>query len=86
VLIHQLPQVFAEVKRVERLNVPLAMKTAHTQASAAGKTPVLFHRRDREEWLVTIRLADMLLVSQMVEAARCMRGEAEDQPSPSDSI
>ena len=53
VLIHQLPQVFAEVKRVEKLNVQAAMDKASQQAGAAGKIPVLFHRRNRTPWLVT---------------------------------
>ena len=47
-----------EVKRVERLNVPEAMKQAI--ADASGKIPVVVHRRSREPWLVTMKLEDWL--------------------------
>lgn len=47
-----------EVKRVERLNVPEAMKQA--VHDCAGRVPVVAHRRNREPWLVTLRLEDFL--------------------------
>ena len=56
-----LPGVHIEVKRVERLNVPEAMKQA---VRDAGKfhdgAPALFHRRSREPWLVTMQLKDWM--------------------------
>lgn len=47
-----------EVKRVERLNVPEAMRQAIHDA--AGRVPVVAHRRNREQWLITMRLDDFL--------------------------
>lgn len=47
-----------EVKRVERLNVPEAMKQAVSDAS--GRIPAVVHRRNREQWLITMRLDDWL--------------------------
>ena len=47
-----------EVKRVERLNVSEAMRQA--ERDAAGRIPCVMHRRSREPWLVTMRLADWL--------------------------
>ena len=47
-----------EVKRVERLNVSEAMRQA--VGDAAGKIPVVAHRRNREPWLVTLKLDDFL--------------------------
>lgn len=55
-----LPGVYIEVKRVERLNVPEAMKQAVRDATKFGGIPVLFHRRSREPWLVTMRLHDWM--------------------------
>lgn len=56
-----LPGIHIEVKRVERLNVPEAMGQAVRDASAFHDgTPALFHRRNREPWLVTMRLEDWL--------------------------
>ena len=62
------PDVFAEigavplhieVKRVERLNVPEAMQQA-TRDRAEGHFPVLCHRRNREQWLVTVPLLELV--------------------------
>ena len=43
-----------EVKRVERLNIAEAMRQA--TADAAGRVPVVVHRRSREPWLITLPL------------------------------
>lgn len=51
--------VHIEVKRVERLNIHEAMKQAIRDARAAEK-PVVMHRRNRTEWLVTMRLDDWI--------------------------
>lgn len=48
-----------EVKRVERLNVPEAVKQAIRDAES-GALPVVAHRRNREQWLVTMPLASVL--------------------------
>ena len=56
-----LPGVHLEVKRVERLNVPEAMKQAMRDADKFNDgAPTLFHRRSREPWLVTMRLQDWI--------------------------
>ena len=48
-----------EVKRVERLNVSEAVKQAISDAEA-GSLPVVAHRRNREQWLVTFPLTVLL--------------------------
>lgn len=45
-----------EVKRVERLNVHDAL--AQAIADSEGKTPIVAHRRNRGEWLITLRASD----------------------------
>jgi len=75
VTVESIPQLFVESKCVEKLNVVAAMKQAASDAKAAGKLPCLCHRRNRTEWLVTIRLTDLPLFAQMVEQSRCMRAE-----------
>lgn len=56
-----LPGIHIECKRVERLNVPEAMKQAVRDAEKFHDgAPTLFHRRSREPWLVTMRLSDWL--------------------------
>ncbi len=53
--------IHVEVKRQERLNIYEAVRQA---ISEAGKrkdgVPAVFHRRDREGWLVTMRLEDWI--------------------------
>lgn len=52
-----LPGIHAEVKRVERLNVSEAMAQA-ARDSKECETPVVFHRKNGEEWLATMRAAE----------------------------
>ena len=56
-----LPGIHIEVKRVERLNVPEAMQQAIRDSIKFndGK-PALFHRRNRQPWLVTMKLEDWI--------------------------
>ena len=60
-----LPGIHCEVKRVERLNVPEAMKQAMRDAEKFHDgAPTLFHRRSREPWLATMCLKDWLEMYQ----------------------
>lgn len=54
-----LPGIHIECKRVERLNMSEAMKQAVEDAGAV-KTPAVFHRKNREGWLVTMKLEDWI--------------------------
>lgn len=54
-----LPGVHIECKRVERLNLSEAMKQSAKDARST-EIPAVFHRKNREGWLVTMRLEDWL--------------------------
>lgn len=54
-----LPGIHVECKRVERLNIYEAMQQAERDAGE-GETPAVFHRRNRESWLVTMTLDDFM--------------------------
>lgn len=54
-----LPGIHIEVKRVERLNIHNAMAQSVRDARE-GETPVVFHRRNRTPWLVTMTLDDFI--------------------------
>lgn len=54
-----LPKISPECKRVEKLNVSEAVKQAVRDCDD-GKLPAVFHRKNREEWLVTMRLSDWI--------------------------
>ena len=49
--------IHIEVKRVERLNIDEAMKQS-IRDSREGEMPIVAHRRNREEWKVTMRAED----------------------------
>ena len=56
-----LPGVHIECKRVERLNLPAAMAQAARDAERfQDGAPAVFHRRNREPWLVTMQFTDWL--------------------------
>jgi len=55
-VVPETPTLWYEVKRVQRLCVPATMDTAARQCG--DKLPLLVHRRNGGEWLVTMRLKD----------------------------
>lgn len=54
-----LPGIHIECKRVERLNLTAAYQQSLHDA-AGGEIPAVFHKRNREPWLVTVTLEDFL--------------------------
>lgn len=65
-----IPDIHFEIKRVERLNLESAMKKA--QDDAGKKLPIVLHRRNRSDWLVTVQGRDLktlcLLIANHVKA------------------
>lgn len=53
-----LPYIHIEVKRVEKLNVSEAMQQAAHDATK--DMPAVFHRKNDEKWMVTMRIDDWL--------------------------
>lgn len=56
-----LPGVHIECKRVEKLNIQDAMDQSKRDARDT-EIPVVMHRRNNCEWLVTLRLEDFILM------------------------
>ena len=52
-----LPSIHVEVKRVERLNISKAMQQAIGD-SKETEIPIVAHRKNREEWKVTMLAED----------------------------
>ena len=73
-VLHSIPGLHVECKRVERLNVPAAMEQA--KVAARGKIPSVWHRRNRSEWLLTIRGADVISLVHLL-AVILEHGEGE---------
>lgn len=61
-----LPGVHIECKRVEKLNLDTAMEQARRDARE-GEMPVVMHRRDRQDWKVTLSVEDFMKLYQEVE-------------------
>ncbi len=53
-----------EVKRVERLNLEQAMEQSKRDAASDGKIPIVAHRRNRQEWLVTMQYSEWIKLVQ----------------------
>lgn len=53
--------IHVECKAVEKLNVSKAMEQA-VNDSKEGEMPTVFHKKNREGWLVTMRLEDWIKI------------------------
>jgi Holliday junction resolvase len=80
-LVEELPGVLVECKRVQRLNIEEAMQKAASDAAPHLKTPMICHRKNGSEWLVTIRMKDL---HTFVE--RMQRGMARRSTNPAPEV
>ena len=56
-----IPGIHIEVKRTERLNLRAAMDQAERDAAFFHDgAPAVFHRSNRQPWLVTMKLSDWI--------------------------
>ena len=68
-----LPNVHIECKRCERLNIYDAIGQAARDAKQ-GEKPVVFHRRNNRDWLVTMRLDDWMELYREWESGLWLQG------------
>lgn len=68
-----LPNIHIECKRVERLNLYDAMAQAKSDAKQ-DEIPVVMHRKDKCDWLVTMSLDDFIEIYK--ESDYCEGGDA----------
>jgi len=67
--------IHIECKRVETLNIHKAM--AQAVGDAGGNTPCVIHKRNRGEWMVTLRLDDL---DQFIVAWMLSDRNLDDEP------
>lgn len=67
-VVHDVPGLHFEVKRVERLNLDAAYNQA-VEDAGDSLWPVVAHRRNRQPWLITLRAEDFLA---LVAAGRAL--------------
>lgn len=53
------PYLHLEIKRVEALNLDKAMEQSKRDARE-GEIPVVVHRKDRQDWRITLSLSDFM--------------------------
>ena len=53
------PYLHLEIKRVEALNLDKAMEQSQRDARE-GEIPVVVHRKDRQDWRITLSLKDFM--------------------------
>jgi Holliday junction resolvase len=66
-VVHSIPGVHLEVKRVEKLNVVAAFTQAARDAGPKGDMPIVCHRRNRGEWLMTMKADDFLKLIRLLD-------------------
>lgn len=66
----ELPQIHIECKRVERLNLEKAMKQSEGDAIRRLALPVVMHRQNGCDWMVTVRLEKLFRLAEMVMDSR----------------
>lgn len=64
VLCEELNNFHIEVKRDEHLNIEKAMQQSIRDSEKENTIPTVFHRKNKEEWKVTMRLEDWLNLVQ----------------------
>ena len=67
-IVDALPDIHIECKRVEKLNIYNAMEQA--KRDTKGKLPAVFHRKNREKWLVTMELSDFMQIYKAYELGK----------------
>ena len=62
------PHVHVEVKRGKAIGLWGALRQAVDDAGDSGRTPVVMARRDREGWVLVVRLEDVGDLNGLLEA------------------
>lgn len=76
-----LPGVHIEAKRVQALNVSKAMMQAMTD-SKPDDVPIVCHRKNGEQWLITCCLGDLVELSRVIVATVNQAESPESVNSP----
>ena len=64
-IVHSIPRVHIECKRVEKLNINRAMDQACADAGE-DDTPVVMHRTNQQPWLCTVQLDDLVALATSI--------------------
>jgi Holliday junction resolvase len=73
ITVDELPGLLIECKRVERLNIDEAMSKAKQDAAAQEKTPMVCHRKNGGDWMLTVPLAQLHTFVERVQRGMAQR-------------
>ena len=59
-VVHNIPGLYIEVKRCEKLSLYAALDQVTEDAGSGGAVPIIFHRRSQEPWVVILDARDFL--------------------------
>lgn len=64
-VVHNIPGVHIEVKRTEKFDLYAALEQANTDRRD-GERPVVFHRKNKRNWIVALNAVDFLAIMKGV--------------------
>ena len=77
-----LPGIMVEVKRRQSINLHSVMKKS-LEDCTEDQTPVIVHRKDNEEWLLTVRLEDLPnMIWKFLREGSPRRKDKDVEPKP----
>jgi len=76
-----LPGIHIEAKHQERMQLYDWMEQAKRDSKGSGNFPVVFHKKNNAEILVTMRFEDWMDIYKEWEAAQTLKGGAENGKS-----
>lgn len=68
IIVNETPRLWWEIKRTQRINVAAVMQ--RSKKDCGDKIPVLMHRPNHSEWMVTVYLPDLLAVLNDIQIHR----------------
>ena len=70
IICEKTPGLWWEIKRVQKINVAAVME--RSKKDCGSKAPVLLHRPNRSDWMVTVFLADLPAVIDEIQKSRSL--------------
>lgn len=75
-----LPGIHIECKRCEKLRLSEALRQAEEDSKRFGGRPAVFHRRNRSEWIVSMKLTDWIQIfTKGLENEKCRTGNGSSE-------
>lgn len=74
-----IPGIHIEVKRVEKLNIHDAVKQAVRDSKAANEIPIVAHRKNNTDWLITMTADDWFKLWYGIDEEENKSGKSSEE-------